>query len=178
MSILNHFIISICYHPSFLLQECSKYGPVQSCVTHEEPDAVRIFIRFETQESAVRAFRDMNGRFVSVDDLFSLPPSLSTNKSTYLSTYLPSTLPPLSTICSLFHHPYRLINLPIYLSTYLPSTLPPLSTICSLFHHPYRLRTMAVLSYPMDPVVSTRLVFYIYPLSQYELFVMEQNVCT
>ena len=51
-------------HLSSLIQECSKYGPVQSCVTHEEPDAVRIFIRFETQESAVRAFRDMNGRLI------------------------------------------------------------------------------------------------------------------
>ena len=51
-------------HTLTYIQECSKYGPVQSCVIHEEPDSVRIFIRFETQESAVRAFRDMNGRSV------------------------------------------------------------------------------------------------------------------
>ena len=52
-------------------QECSKYGPVNTCVIHEittEPDCpeeecVRTFVCFEKQESAVRAYREMNGRF-------------------------------------------------------------------------------------------------------------------
>ena len=51
-------------------RECSKYGPVQRCVVYcvEETDAithtrcpdeerVRVFVVFETQESAVKAYR-------------------------------------------------------------------------------------------------------------------------
>ena len=52
-------------------QECSKYGPVDTCVIFEVTDnpdcpaeeCVRTFVCFEKQESAVRAFREMNGRF-------------------------------------------------------------------------------------------------------------------
>ena len=52
-------------------QECSKYGPVSTCVIHEittdptcpEQECVRTFVCFEKQESAVRAYREMNGRF-------------------------------------------------------------------------------------------------------------------
>jgi splicing factor 45 len=46
-------------------QECERYGPVTSCVVYEEPlgGAVRLFVVFTAQESAVRAFRDLNGRF-------------------------------------------------------------------------------------------------------------------
>jgi len=50
-------------------QECSKYGPVNTCVIFEVSEdcpveeAVRTFVFFERQESAVKAFRDMNGRF-------------------------------------------------------------------------------------------------------------------
>jgi splicing factor 45 len=52
-------------------QECSKYGPVNDCVIFEittDPDCpaeerVRTFVFFEKQESAVKAYREMNGRF-------------------------------------------------------------------------------------------------------------------
>ena len=52
-------------------QECSKYGPVNTCIIHEittdpdcpEEECVRTFIFFEKQESAVKAYREMNGRF-------------------------------------------------------------------------------------------------------------------
>lgn len=52
-------------------QECSKYGPVNTCVIHEvttdpdcpEEECVRTFVFFEKQESAVKAYREMNGRF-------------------------------------------------------------------------------------------------------------------
>ena len=46
-------------------QECERFGPVASCVAFEEPlgGAVRLFVVFHAQESAVRAFRDLNGRF-------------------------------------------------------------------------------------------------------------------
>jgi splicing factor 45 len=55
--------------------ECSsKYGPVRSCVikdisdSHQalsppEEECARCFVCFETQESAVKAFRDLNNRF-------------------------------------------------------------------------------------------------------------------
>ena len=52
-------------------QECSKYGPVRSCVISEitsdphcpEEECVRTFVHFEKQESAVKAYREMNGRY-------------------------------------------------------------------------------------------------------------------
>jgi splicing factor 45 len=50
-------------------QECSKYGPVSTCVVFEvsgpcpPEENVRTFVHFERQESAVKAYRDMNGRF-------------------------------------------------------------------------------------------------------------------
>lgn len=52
-------------------QECSKYGPVNDCVIFEitsDPECpaeerVRTFVNFEKQESAVKAYREMNGRF-------------------------------------------------------------------------------------------------------------------
>ena len=52
-------------------QECSKYGPVRTCVIFEittdpqcpEEECVRTFVCFEKQESAVKAYREMNGRF-------------------------------------------------------------------------------------------------------------------
>ena len=52
-------------------QECSKYGPVNTCIIHEittdpgcpEEECVRTFVFFEKQESAVKAYREMNGRF-------------------------------------------------------------------------------------------------------------------
>ena len=59
-------------------QECTKYGPVLKCVIHEVKDSelldrqrayipdeerVRLFIHFERQDSAVKCFREMNGRF-------------------------------------------------------------------------------------------------------------------
>lgn len=52
-------------------QECSKYGPVNDCVIFEitsDPECpaeerVRTFVYFEKQESAVKAYREMNGRF-------------------------------------------------------------------------------------------------------------------
>lgn len=57
-------------------EECLKYGPILSCVVHEvetgvnvmnvpvpDEEAVRLFVHFERQDSAIKAFRDMNGRF-------------------------------------------------------------------------------------------------------------------
>ena len=55
-------------------EECRKYGEVKECVIREVPDflfasavpeeeRVRTFVCFERQDSAVRAFRDLNGRF-------------------------------------------------------------------------------------------------------------------
>mmetsp|Transcript_1976 Transcript_1976/g.5462 ORF Transcript_1976/g.5462 Transcript_1976/m.5462 type:complete len:434 (-) Transcript_1976:16-1317(-) len=51
-------------------QECSKYGPVESCKIVEVADpsvsdthAVRIFVKFGRHESAEKALADMNGRF-------------------------------------------------------------------------------------------------------------------
>lgn len=49
-------------------EECSKFGPVRTCVVYElkgaPPDqAVRTFVAFEKQESAIKAFLDMEGRF-------------------------------------------------------------------------------------------------------------------
>ncbi len=55
--------------------ECLKYGPVNRVVVHEvsisdrqrlqcpDEECVRTFVAFERQDSAIRAFRDMNGRF-------------------------------------------------------------------------------------------------------------------
>lgn len=55
-------------------QECLKYGPVSMCVVFEvesesggrvtpDDERVRTFVAFERQESAVKAYRDLNGRF-------------------------------------------------------------------------------------------------------------------
>lgn len=49
-------------------EECSKYGRVRACVVVEfrnlpENEAVRTFVEFEEQESAIRAYKDMNRRF-------------------------------------------------------------------------------------------------------------------
>ncbi|KAJ1433817.1 hypothetical protein B484DRAFT_447030 [Ochromonadaceae sp. CCMP2298] len=58
-------------------QECLKYGPVSRCVIRQVPagpsagctgdcpddERVRTFVQFESQESAVKAYRDMTGRF-------------------------------------------------------------------------------------------------------------------
>jgi len=50
--------------------ECGKYGPVKECVIFEvtersvaPEEAVRTFVSFEKQESAVKAFLDLEGRF-------------------------------------------------------------------------------------------------------------------
>lgn len=59
--------------------ECTKYGIVQDCrifvVTRDLPswqqqfpglpdsEGVRTFVRFDTQSSAVQAYRDLNGRY-------------------------------------------------------------------------------------------------------------------
>jgi hypothetical protein len=50
--------------------ECQKYGAVVKCVVFEVKDAncpaeeaVRTFVHFERQEGAVKAYRDLNGRF-------------------------------------------------------------------------------------------------------------------
>ncbi|XP_074640480.1 splicing factor 45-like [Tubulanus polymorphus] len=48
--------------------ECTKYGKVIKCVIFEMPDveedeAVRIFVEFERQESAIKAVVDLNGRY-------------------------------------------------------------------------------------------------------------------
>lgn len=53
-------------------EECAKHGPVKELLIFEAPDddgrraeeeRVRIFVAFERQESAVRAYVAMNGRF-------------------------------------------------------------------------------------------------------------------
>lgn len=55
-------------------EECLKYGPVRRCEVvdlHESraykdcpvEEAVRTFVAFEKQESAVKAYRDLNGRY-------------------------------------------------------------------------------------------------------------------
>ncbi len=51
-------------------EECSKHGPVVQCLIHEvkdpsvpEEERVRTFVAFERQESAVKAYVAMNGRF-------------------------------------------------------------------------------------------------------------------
>ncbi|KAK2151329.1 hypothetical protein LSH36_367g05044 [Paralvinella palmiformis] len=49
-------------------EECEKYGKVARCLIFEIPnnpddDAVRIFVEFERQESAIKAIVDLNGRF-------------------------------------------------------------------------------------------------------------------
>ncbi|CAM9141310.1 unnamed protein product [Discosporangium mesarthrocarpum] len=50
--------------------ECEKFGPVRSCMIYElkgagvlDTEAVRIFVAFEKQESAVKAYLEMHGRF-------------------------------------------------------------------------------------------------------------------
>jgi len=49
-------------------EECQKYGGVKSCIVREQAgvareDEVQVLVCFEKQESAVRAFRDLNGRY-------------------------------------------------------------------------------------------------------------------
>lgn len=51
-------------------EECEKHGPVADCVIFEvqgaalpEAERVRIFVAFAKQESAVKAYVAMNGRF-------------------------------------------------------------------------------------------------------------------
>jgi splicing factor 45 len=52
-------------------QECSKYGTVLDCVIRPVPpqvaappeERVRIFVLFESQGGAIKAFRDLNGRY-------------------------------------------------------------------------------------------------------------------
>eukprot|EP01041_Mallomonas_annulata_P003020 gene3020-5919_t len=59
-------------------EECQKYGPVKRCEVFDVSESstgsgldntcppeeiIRTFVAFETQESAVRAYRDLNGRF-------------------------------------------------------------------------------------------------------------------
>ena len=50
--------------------ECEKYGAVRRCEVRESKsakcrpeDRVRTFVAFERQESAIKAFRDLNGRY-------------------------------------------------------------------------------------------------------------------
>ena len=56
--------------------ECMRFGPVVNCIIYEvhaqkiplskpcpDEESVRTFVAFEKQESAVKAFRDLNGRF-------------------------------------------------------------------------------------------------------------------
>ena len=48
-----------------------KYGPVRDCVVIEMPegtytqeeDKIRTLVAFEKQESAIKAYRDLNGRY-------------------------------------------------------------------------------------------------------------------
>lgn len=49
-------------------EECAKYGKVVTCMIFELPDApddeaVRIFVEFDSEESATKAVLDLNGRF-------------------------------------------------------------------------------------------------------------------
>jgi len=54
-------------------KECTKYGIVINCVVHSvnkkefprcpDSEEVRIFVHFQRQDAAIRALRDMNGRF-------------------------------------------------------------------------------------------------------------------
>ena len=52
-------------------EECGKFGPVRECIVYEhkddpslpEEEIVRTFVAFEKQESAIKAFLDMEGRF-------------------------------------------------------------------------------------------------------------------
>lgn len=51
-------------------EECEKHGPVKEVMIFEAPpealpaeERVRIFVAFERQESAVKAYVAMNGRF-------------------------------------------------------------------------------------------------------------------
>ncbi len=56
--------------------ECMRFGPVSNCIIYEvnaqraplakpcpDEESVRMFVAFEKQESAVKAFKDLNGRF-------------------------------------------------------------------------------------------------------------------
>ncbi|CAM9551982.1 unnamed protein product [Ascophyllum nodosum] len=50
--------------------ECERFGPVRRCIIYEMKDGdlpdtekVRIFVAFEKQESAVKAYLEMNGRY-------------------------------------------------------------------------------------------------------------------
>eukprot|EP00904_Undaria_pinnatifida_P005629 jgi/Undpi1/2196/HiC_scaffold_12.g05582.m1 len=50
--------------------ECERFGPVRRCLIYEikggdtpETERVRIFVAYEKQESAVKAYLEMNGRF-------------------------------------------------------------------------------------------------------------------
>ncbi|CAB1109203.1 unnamed protein product [Ectocarpus sp. CCAP 1310/34] len=50
--------------------ECERFGPVRRCLIYEikggdtpDTERVRIFVAFEKQESAVKAYLEMNGRF-------------------------------------------------------------------------------------------------------------------
>ena len=54
-------------------QECMKYGDVKDCLIYEvratatrkvkPEEAVRIFVSFDRQQSAMKALLDLNGRF-------------------------------------------------------------------------------------------------------------------
>ncbi|KAG5191406.1 putative DNA-damage repair protein drt111 [Tribonema minus] len=49
-------------------EECMKYGPVRQCLVREHAglpadETVWTFVAFERQESAIKAYLDMNGRF-------------------------------------------------------------------------------------------------------------------
>merc|ERR1711915_809109 len=49
-------------------EEAGKYGKLKKCIVKEikgvpDTEAVRIFLEYETVESATKAFTDMNGRY-------------------------------------------------------------------------------------------------------------------
>ena len=46
-----------------MAEECGKYGAIKKVGLSEEAGHVQVFICFAKQESAVRAFRDLNGRY-------------------------------------------------------------------------------------------------------------------
>ncbi|KAJ3311597.1 hypothetical protein HDU76_003091 [Blyttiomyces sp. JEL0837] len=60
--------------------ECSKYGPVERCLIFEVPkgqvppeEAVRIFVKFKSAQSAAMAQSKMNGRFFGGRSISALP---------------------------------------------------------------------------------------------------------
>lgn len=51
-------------------EECSKYGPILSCLVYEDPDpnilpedSIRVYVEFDSKEDANKAILDLDGRF-------------------------------------------------------------------------------------------------------------------